>query len=210
MRKLWWEQPVCILCDFWYLFLIGIIIILALLFTNEYWLPFLGFNTPSQTPSIILTQSSDTTENTHVISTPVPYPISTQTIQDDQKKFIGSGYTLLYPSDWVAIQPENSSDDHFIYDLVLSDAPGNNNPQSATDDETGRLTVALTQNPDGFDLDEWIFANYAWLGVEILPKELGGQDCRYAPIVDSDSGQTYQYYWVEGVDQIYIITIHYS
>jgi len=39
MNEEWWERPVCILCDWWWAFLLGIAFLLAAYFTRDLWLP---------------------------------------------------------------------------------------------------------------------------------------------------------------------------
>ena len=39
MNEEWWESPVCILCDWWWAFLLGMAFLLAAYFTRNLWLP---------------------------------------------------------------------------------------------------------------------------------------------------------------------------
>ena len=54
MNEEWWEQPVCWLCDFWWLLLILLDAALAMFFTRGYWMPAL-FPVPSPTPTRVET-----------------------------------------------------------------------------------------------------------------------------------------------------------
>jgi hypothetical protein len=42
MRKEWWEEPACIICDFWWLILIVVVLGLTAYFTRNFWIPLLG------------------------------------------------------------------------------------------------------------------------------------------------------------------------
>lgn len=39
MHEEWWERPVCTLCDYWWAFLIALVLILTGWFTRDYWMP---------------------------------------------------------------------------------------------------------------------------------------------------------------------------
>ncbi len=39
MREEWWERPVCYLCDYWWAFLIALVLLLTGWFTRGYWIP---------------------------------------------------------------------------------------------------------------------------------------------------------------------------
>jgi hypothetical protein len=42
MNKRWWEGPVIIIADFWYIWVILLVLILTAYFTRSYWFPALG------------------------------------------------------------------------------------------------------------------------------------------------------------------------
>src|SRR5689334_8120855 len=39
MNEEWWESPTCLICDYWWAFLAGIVLLLSAYFTRAYWLP---------------------------------------------------------------------------------------------------------------------------------------------------------------------------
>ena len=39
MHEDWWERPVCYICDYWWAFLIALVLILTGWFTRDYWMP---------------------------------------------------------------------------------------------------------------------------------------------------------------------------
>jgi hypothetical protein len=43
MNEDWSEGPVCFLCDYWWIFLIVLVLAITAYFTRDYWLPLLGF-----------------------------------------------------------------------------------------------------------------------------------------------------------------------
>jgi len=42
MNKEWWEQPACIICDYWWVILIILVVGLGVYFTRDLWMPLLG------------------------------------------------------------------------------------------------------------------------------------------------------------------------
>lgn len=42
MHKKWWEDPMAFIVDYWWLFLIIIVLGLGIYFTRSYWMPLLG------------------------------------------------------------------------------------------------------------------------------------------------------------------------
>jgi hypothetical protein len=39
MQEDWWERPVCYICDYWWAFLLALVLILTGWFTRDYWMP---------------------------------------------------------------------------------------------------------------------------------------------------------------------------
>jgi hypothetical protein len=39
MNEEFWERPVCFICDYWWVFLIIIVLAITAYFTRDYWLP---------------------------------------------------------------------------------------------------------------------------------------------------------------------------
>lgn len=39
MNEDWWENPVCFVCDYWWVLLIVVVLALTAFFTRDYWLP---------------------------------------------------------------------------------------------------------------------------------------------------------------------------
>lgn len=44
MNQDWWERPVCVVCDYWWAFLVGLVLIISTLLTQRYWRPWLGLS----------------------------------------------------------------------------------------------------------------------------------------------------------------------
>ncbi len=39
MNEEWWENSTCFICDYWWVFLIVIVLAITAYFTSDYWLP---------------------------------------------------------------------------------------------------------------------------------------------------------------------------
>ncbi len=67
MERRWWEHPVIILNDFWFLFLLGLGLLVGLILTRGIWMPALGFDPPAPVPpveQIILTPGNELSSST--------------------------------------------------------------------------------------------------------------------------------------------------
>ena len=59
MYKKWWDTPVCWLCDYGWILLLALALLLTAWFARSYWLPILGV-TPTSTPVPTITSASAT------------------------------------------------------------------------------------------------------------------------------------------------------
>jgi hypothetical protein len=84
MNPKWWERPTCFICDYWWVLLGSVVLVLAAYFTRGYWLPMLGFDAAA-TPTAVSTPV--------IISTPVSETVAG--FVDPQ-----GGYILSYPENW--------------------------------------------------------------------------------------------------------------
>lgn len=42
MNREWWEGPVCVVCDYWWIILIVIVVGLGVYLTRDYWMQWIG------------------------------------------------------------------------------------------------------------------------------------------------------------------------
>lgn len=84
MNDEWWERPVCIVCDYWWLLVIMIAIGLAGYFSRSFWLPMLNLVEPT------------------IESTPVATPtiVGQDEVPRSQYSADQGEYSLTYPSEW--------------------------------------------------------------------------------------------------------------
>ncbi|MEI7987727.1 MAG: hypothetical protein WCI88_01705 [Chloroflexota bacterium] len=64
MREEWWESPTCFFCNYWWIFLCFLILLLTLFFSRGAWLPVILPPTPTPVPTL----------------TPTPIPTITPTV----------------------------------------------------------------------------------------------------------------------------------
>ncbi len=101
MKEEWWEQPVCWLCNYWWLFLLLILILLTAFFTRRLWLPEIGISAPDSTPSFSPPTFSAPTSMSVPTNTAVA-AIETATPAFQLYGYVNEegGYAINYPSDW--------------------------------------------------------------------------------------------------------------
>ncbi len=114
MNETWWEKPVCLICDYWWLFLLGLVLFLTAYFTRPTWLSLIipptpiPISTPIPTPSPLPT----------TIPTPSPLPTPELGTGDVQITLSWSGQNDL---DLHVIDP---SGDEIYYEVRSSDSGG--------------------------------------------------------------------------------------
>jgi len=77
MQEAWWERPTCILCDWWWLFLLMLLLGLTAWFTRHLWLP---SPPPDPTPTVEILPTLAQPTATHP-PTAEPSPTLTQVAQ---------------------------------------------------------------------------------------------------------------------------------
>ncbi len=102
MKEEWWEQPVCWLCNYWWLFLLLILILLTAFLTRQLWLPEIGTSAPN---SISSSSSSPTFSAPTLTSVPTNTAVAATETATPALQFYGyineeGGYAINYPSDW--------------------------------------------------------------------------------------------------------------
>ena len=155
-----------------------------------------AYNAQSQ-PTLVASQPSPApTASVSVI----PSPSITATPEASGKTawqtFDGTGYTLLYPPGWYIHREDKANRAGVRYDLILSNAPDNYSPQSATPDESARVTVSLLSKPQQ-PLDEWVLQRWAWLDVPLVSVTIEDVPVLMATTLLSDSPVWMEFYWLE-------------
>jgi len=194
----WWERPVCFVCDYWWALLLAIVLALAAYFTRGYWLPLLS---PQPVPP--LSVSTPVTNSTPMLVSPTPTPQASWSHLD------GDGYSIDYPPDWFAYQPPSTVSDPsgIHYDLILSDAPGNEDAQSATSDEKARALIWFLPKPEE-PLTMWVTAHWAWLDTELIATTLGNKPVLNAAL--NTSSVYREFFWYETASRVYVIETYVS
>ena len=130
MNRKWWEHPACFLCDYGWMLLLALALLLTGYFTRGYWLPILGV-TPTSTPAPTITPTSAT-----VTVTPT-------------SEFYGyvneeGGYAFNYPAQW---QGKASGTDAYFQlpnnaklEIIVRALQAGETLESLADD-TGPLTI---------------------------------------------------------------------
>jgi hypothetical protein len=120
--------------------------------------------------------------------------------------FEGTGYTLLYPTGWYVYQSPPGAVDRTgaRYDLILSDAPGNRSPQSATPDESARVTVYYLPKAKQ-PLEEWVSERWAWLDVPLTAATLDDAPALGAAALSTDATLFQEFVWIEHRGQYYTV-----
>lgn len=151
-------------------------------------------------PSVVLQRARSETPSPG--STPVSSetPSTTTTWQT----FEGTGYTLIYPSDWYIYRANVDERTGVRYDLILSNAPGNRSPQNATPDESARVMVSYlprAQQP----LDEWVIQRWAWLDAPLTPATIDGTSAFTATALSTEPPLLQEFLWIEYRGRYYTI-----
>ncbi len=77
MKKEWWEDTICYICDYWWAILSTLILMLAVYFTRRFWLPLIGLENPpiaSPTPENTSTTQFIDPKGTYSFSPPANWP----------------------------------------------------------------------------------------------------------------------------------------
>lgn len=96
MYKKWSDAPVCWLCDYGWMLLLALALLLTGWFARGYWLPILGV-TPTSTPAPTITPASATV---------------TPTLDLYGYTNASGGYAFNYPTTWQGLESE--TDAHFL------------------------------------------------------------------------------------------------
>jgi hypothetical protein len=163
--------------------------------------------TAQVTPSIPAVTATAVAVETPITATPVTpsIPAVTPTAAACQM-FEGTGYTLLYPTGWYVYQSPPGAVDRSgaRYDLILSDAPGNRSPQSATPDESARVTVYYLPKAKQ-PLEEWVSERWAWLDVPLTAATLDDAPALGAAALSTDATLFQEFVWIEHRGQYYTV-----
>lgn len=118
----------------------------------------------------------------------------------------GTGYTLKYPAEWYTFRGpfDTTSSINLQYDLILSDASGNDSPEYPTNDERIRLMVAYVPKPTE-TLTAWIVRNWAWLNTELTPVTLNGTPALTYISITDDPPMSEVFVWAESGEGYYSI-----
>lgn len=139
------------------------------------------------------------------VGTPLPAPTS---IASDWQTFAGTGYTLNYPQGWYAYQSAPGAEQAGVrYDLILSNAAGNQSTQSATPDESARVTIAFLPKPTQ-PLDQWVAQRWAWLDTPLTSVSLDGAPALIATAASSAPPLVQEFYWVDYRGQYYTVNAY--
>lgn len=172
---------------------------------NKLFLPVILLIVSSIACSSSLPSTPTSASPTYSLSTPsfAEQPNATTNPLTDLR---GVGFTLNYPSDWYAYQPSQAetSDLSNIYDLILSDQPGNQSPQGSTPDEQARITIWHIAKPNQ-TLESWVAEKWAWMNTDIRSASFGGKVALNATLETSNPPLYNVFYWLEIKDYIYII-----
>lgn len=189
MYKKWWDTPVCWLCDYWWAILLALLVVALAILLRGYWMPVQDFSAiPSATP----------------ISTTI-LPSPTTDSLEQWLHFQGTSYSLDYPADWYAYHPQTEIRDPsgIVYDLILSNASGNQNPQEGTPDEKARITIWYVPQPTE-SIPAWIAQRWAWLGTALEASQLNGKDVwKATPLATEELKQ--QFYWIQVQGNLYTV-----
>lgn len=80
MHEEWWEKPVCILCDFWWIFVLFPILVLTIYFAWDPHIRNVVGWPPTLTPTFTITPSPTSTNTPTATSTPTPTVTATPSI----------------------------------------------------------------------------------------------------------------------------------
>ena len=152
---------------------------------------------PTPSPTVATEPSAQITATvapTPTLSTPVAW-----------ERFDGDGYTLAYPSTWYAYPfPASTAPSGIRYNLILSDAPGNQDPQSATPDERARVTLWHVPRADQ-PLAVWVAQRWAWLNTELASTTSGGAPALRAERTVTSPPLYQGFRWIEYNGNFYVV-----
>lgn len=90
MQERWWERPVCIVCEYWWVAVLAIALGLTAYFMRGYWMPAIGM-----TPVPTATQPGPSAVPATAAVAPSATPEGTTAFQDP-----AGNYKLEHPTDW--------------------------------------------------------------------------------------------------------------
>lgn len=187
------DDVACWICDYGWIVLFAFLIIITAVLLRPIWMPSPNV-TPTLSPAPILTAD----------------PPAIVTALDEWLHMEGTGYSLDYPPDWFAYHsPDDLRDPSgIVYDLLLSNASGNESPQESTADETTRITIWYVPKPaEATPL--WIAQRWAWLGTSLDTGELNGVQVWFAQ-PESIENMQQKFYWVEWAENLYTIEVYFK
>jgi|GEM_PF-3364940 len=132
-----------------------------------------------------------------------PAPVIAMTWQT----FAGAGYSLRYPPGWYVYQAKTNEKSGMRYDLILSNAPNNTSSQSATPDESARVTVSYLPRA-AQPLGEWVMQRWAWLDAPLDAATIDDAPAFSARAFFSAPSSVQEFFWIEHRGQYYIVNAY--
>lgn len=111
--------------------ILGVLVLLFVIGGGAY---YLGTQYSSRPTTQINTSSPNASQQTNVVTSPIPNPTATVNKKDDFKSYMGAAYTFMYPSEWKQTGP-----DQYLETVQLI------NPN-----KTVSITISKGQYPYGF------------------------------------------------------------
>lgn len=87
MQEAWWEHPTCFLCNWWWALLIGVLLVLTVYFTHQFWMP-AALSVPTATPTAIPPTSTLALTSTPLLPTSTPTRVANLQTGDVQVTLI--------------------------------------------------------------------------------------------------------------------------
>ncbi len=213
MDERWWERPAAFVTDYWWIFVIAMILVLSLYFTRSKW--FASICTPL--PVVI---SDNIEENQKISPVPVESPTIAETVEPSSTQRENPWLTYNNPEWGLSLKYPSFTNGKQIYlveeksqvplgpeqILLLSDSE-NANSQQLMSDETLRL-ILLRQSKDKNSLDEWAISMSSYVGPGKFSVEQTGS-CDQLSLQTEKPNPPYSWAtstWIEEKDYFYGIS----
>ncbi len=165
MERRWWERPAIILNDYWLLFLLGISLFLAVIFTRGIWLPAMGLEGPTAVPlglQITLTPENGLPTSTRPSEDPRSTPTNLPELSWIDYQDPEWGFSIKVPNRTenqllTQIRSIEQLPDGLERMLLFADSP-ESTEQDKHPSETLRIRVFRSAASE-LSFDEWVVQN---------------------------------------------------
>lgn len=186
MQRKKWEAPFCLICDYWRMILLVLILVLIAALTSNIWRRLTGLDQDDL--QVSATQTA-------LVGESIPIDEMWKTFSD-----LELGYSIQYPSSWEVSVPESKQRDGYIESVVLAEYQGTTS-QTRHPNENARVLI-MSYPKEEVELETWVIMHWNWLDGQLNENQIQGFRTISVNVVPAESTFLNSILWVERENDI--------